>query len=655
MSCLAHFTYSGKLSPEDWVVSQRELVKRKLAVGAEPRRDGGVHFRVWAPATSKVSVELQRENGKTDLFPLTAEENGYFSGLLNSVHVGDLYKFRLDSGAFPDPASRFQPEGPHGPSQVIDPSIFKWTDEQWRGFEPKDIVLYEMHIGTFTSEGTWQAAMEHIPDLKHLGITALEIMPIADFPGRFGWGYDGVDLFAPTRLYGNPDDVRRFVNRAHEIGLMVLLDVVYNHVGPDGNYLPQFSKDYFSAKYKCEWGEAINFDGENAGPVREFFISNARYWIDEFHFDGVRLDATQQIFDDSKTHIIAEISKAARAAARQRPIYIVAENEPQETRLVRSYEASGYGLDSLWNDDYHHSAIVAATGRSEAYYSDYKGTPQEFISSAKYGYLYQGQWYKWQQKRRGTPAFDLSPKNFVVFVQNHDQIANSLRGVRLHQLTSPGTLKALTALTLLHPSTPMIFQGDEFSASTPFLYFADHNDELNKMVSKGRAEFLHQFRSIASDECRQVLADPGQIETFVRCKLDATERRENLTIGRMYADLLRIRREDEAIHDPEFVDGAVLSPDAFVLRYFSAVGDDRLLLVNLGKDLQLNPAPEPLLAPLENHGWRVLWSSESVKYGGCGTPPLETRANWMLPGHSAVLMEPDEQSLLPKVKLSQND
>jgi maltooligosyltrehalose trehalohydrolase len=390
---------------------------------------------------------------------------------------------------------------------------------------------------------------------------------------------------------------------------------------------------------------------QNAGPVREFFVSNARYWIDEFHFDGLRLDATQQIFDDSETHVLAEISKTAREAAGQRRIYLVAENEPQETRLVRSYEAKGYGLNSLWNDDYHHSVIVAATGRSEAYYSDYRGAPQEFISSAKYGYLFQGQWYKWQQNRRGTPAFDLSPANFVVFLQNHDQVANSLRGLRLHQLTSPGKLKALTALTLLHPSIPMIFQGDEFSASTPFLYFADHNPELNKMVSKGRAEFLHQFRSIACSEGRQVLAEPGHHETFIRCKLDPSERRKNVTPQRMYTDLLRIRREHKTIRDPKLIDGAVLSPDAFVFRYFSGTGDDCLLLVNLGSDLQLNPAPEPLLAPLENRGWRVLWSSESLDYGGCGTPPLETQANWMLPGQSAVLMEPDEQSELPKLNL----
>ena len=423
-----------------------------------------------------------RQGKWSEQFQLEAEEGGYFSGLVQEAKVGDLYKLRLDHGSFPDPASRFQPEGPHGPSQVVDANAFRWTDKDWVGRAVKDVVLYEMHLGTFTPEGTWRAAMEELAELARLGITTLEIMPIADFPGKFGWGYDGVNMFAPSRLYGTPDDARAFVNRAHELRMMVILDVVYNHFGPDGNYHGEFSKDYFSTKYKCEWGDPLNFDGENSGPVREFFVSNARYWIDEFHFDGFRFDATQSINDASERHIIAEISAAAREAAGRRSIYMVAENEPQETKLVRMCDAGGCGLDALWNDDYHHSAMVAATGSREAYYHDYKGSPQEFISAAKYGYLYQGQFYAWQKNRRGTAAFDLSAKNFVVFLQNHDQVANSLRGERLHQIAARPVLRALTALTLLSPSTPMLFQGDEFGASAPFFYFADHNAELNKMV-----------------------------------------------------------------------------------------------------------------------------------------------------------------------------
>jgi maltooligosyltrehalose trehalohydrolase len=634
--------------------AQTEM-QRKLPIGAELQPQGGVHFRVWAPESSSVSVELYSGGRISSVFPLHSESNGYFSGLIAEAKADSLYKLRLESGSFPDPVSRFQPEGPHGPSQIVDSSRFGWTDQNWMGRAVEDLVIYEMHIGTFTKDGTWRTAAEQLPELKDLGITMLEIMPLADFPGKFGWGYDGVDLFAPTRLYGTPDDLRAFINRAHELEMMVILDVVYNHIGPDGNYLKQFSQDYFTTKYSCEWGEALNFDGKNSDPVREFFTSNVRYWIEEFHFDGLRLDATQQIFDSSERHILADITTVARAAGRKRTIYIVGENEPQDTQLLRSCESGGFGLDAAWNDDYHHTAIVAATGKAEAYYSDYKGTPQEFISAIKHGFLYQGQWYKWQQKRRGTPALDLSPRKYVIFLQNHDQIANSLRGQRLHQITSPGKLKALTALTLLAPGTPMLFQGEEFAATSPFLFFADHNADLNRLVSKGRREFLHQFRTVACEECAGILAEPGDLATFNRCKLDFGDRERNRHIYKMHHDLLQLRKEDATIRNPDWIDGAVLGNDAFLLRYFSAEGMDRLLLVNLGIELYLNPAPEPLLAPPLNRGWRALWSTESPDYGGCGTPPLETQANWIILGHAAVLLKPNENSELPRVRLNQND
>ena len=574
--------------------------------------------------------------------------------MVTQARAGSLYKLRLENGSFPDPASRFQPNGPHGPSQIVDPGSFRWTDQNWRGLPVKELVLYEMHLGTFTAEGTWRAAQEHLAEIKKVGVNAIEIMPIADFPGRFGWGYDGVNMFAPSRLYGSPDEVRAFINRAHELGLMVILDVVYNHFGPDGNYLGDFSKDYFSTKYKCEWGEALNFDGENSSPVREYFVSNARYWIREFHFDGFRFDATQQIFDETEPHILAELSQAARDAAGEKSIYLVGENEPQHTKLARSVEFGGMGLDALWNDDFHHSARVAATGQREAYYLDYRGAPQEFVSAMKYGYLYQGQYYSWQKNRRGTPTFDLSARNFVIFLQNHDQIANSLLGERLSAITSPQTLRALTALTLLSPSTPMLFQGDEFGASAPFLYFADHNADLNKLVRKGRGEFLCQFRTIAAGETKPLLADPGDFETFRKCKLEHSERAGNVSTYRFYEDLLRIRREDPTLLDAEFLDGAVLSDRAFVLRYFSKTGEDRLLMVNLGATLYLNPCPEPLLAPIEGHGWQVLWTSEDPAYGGHGTPPLETECNWIIPGPAAVLMSPNENPKLAAAKLNQN-
>jgi maltooligosyltrehalose trehalohydrolase len=321
----------------------------------------------------------------------------------------------------------------------------------------------------------------------------------------------------------------------------------------------------------------------------------------------------------------------------------VAENEPQDTRLVRPAAQGGYGLDALWNDDFHHEAMVALTGRSEAYYSDYRATPQEFISAMKWGYLFQGQRYHWQKKRRGTPAFGLDPHRFVNYIQNHDQVANSLRGARAHDLTSPATLRAMTALMLLGPGSPMLFQGQEFAASTPFLYFADHNPKLANLVAKGRKEFLSQFRTIACAESEALLANPESEETFLRCKLDFAERERHPEIYALHRDLIRLRREDPVFSKPRRggMDGAVLGPDAFVLRFFGEEGNDRLLLVNLGRDLHLNPAPEPLLAPVEGCHWRTRWSSEDPSYGGCGSPPLETEENWWIPGQAALVLVPE--------------
>ncbi|EYF04775.1 Malto-oligosyltrehalose trehalohydrolase [Chondromyces apiculatus DSM 436] len=606
---------------------------------------GGVHFRVWAPRRARVQVVVAPGEAGARRVPLSAEERGYFSGQVEGIGAGARYAFLLDDDEKPyaDPVSRWQPEGPHGPSEVIDPSTFAWTDAGFPGVGLRGQVIYEMHLGTFTKEGTWEAAARRLPELKDLGATTLELMPIAEFPGRFGWGYDGVCMFAPYHHYGTPDDVRRFVDRAHALGLGVILDVVYNHLGPDGNYLRQFAHDYFSERYTTDWGEALNFDGERSGPVREFFLANAGYWLDEFHMDGLRLDATQSIFDSSGEHILAVIGRRVREVGGARTTLIIAENEPQETRLVRPTEKGGYGLDALWNDDYHHGAMAALTGRSQAYYSETPGTPQEFISAAKWGYLYQGQRYAWQKNRRGTAGLDLAPAKFVTFLENHDQVANSARGLRLHALTSRGRLAAMTALTLLMPGTPMLFQGQECASSPPFLYFADHGRDLAALVRKGRAHFMEQFPNMAHDEGQGLLDDPAAPETFEKCKLDPEDRVRHASTLAMHRDLIALRREDPVFsaQRPRGLDGAVLGPEAFVLRYFGEEGDDRLLLVNLGRDLHLVPAPEPLLAPPSGMRWQVLWSSEDPHYGGDGTPSIESEEEgWFLPGQSAVAMRP---------------
>ncbi|MBW3597955.1 MAG: malto-oligosyltrehalose trehalohydrolase [Planctomycetes bacterium] len=620
--------------------------QRRFPIGAEVFA-GGVSFRVWAPRRQGIRVALAEEESFENAreVELRPDDDGYFAASIEGVEAGMLYRFLLDDdpAPCPDPASRFQPHGPHGPSQIVDPSAFAWTDQAWRGVRSaKGQVIYEMHIGTFTPEGTWAAAGEHLADLAGLGVTILEIMPVGDFPGRFGWGYDGVNLFAPTRLYGTPDDFRRFVDRAHGAGLAVILDVVYNHVGPDGNFLPQFSEDYFTDRYPCDWGKAINFDGPNSHGVREFVLTNVSYWLQEFHLDGLRIDATQQIFDESSEHIIAAIARTARAAAPKR-VYVVGENEPQHVRLVQPPEQGGYGLDSLWNDDFHHSAMVAVTGRADAYYSDYRGAAREFLAAAKWGFLYQGQYYSWQKNRRGTPSLRRPPTCFVHFIQNHDQLANSGSGERFHRLTSPSRYRALTALLLLLPQTPMLFQGQEFGASTPFFYFADHHEEIARQVAQGRADFLSQFRLLATPEMQARLPDPGDPMTFARSKIDPNQRRAHAAEHNLHQDLLRLRREDPVFARQEAgsVDGEIAAEEALVLRFFGAVeGDDRLLIVNLGRDVYLAPAPLPLLAPPADRRWEVLWTSEDARYGGWGSPPPETETNWRLQGEAALVLRP---------------
>jgi len=590
-------------------------------------------------------VQVAQASGQIrEPLALVPEGNGYFSALDSMATAGDRYWLLAndDDYRLPDPASRFQPEGPHGPSVMIDPTTFVWHDDGWQGIHLADQVLYELHVGTFTGEGTFAAAIDRLGDLSDVGVTTIEVMPVGEFPGRFGWGYDGVNLFAPSHLYGTPDDFRAFVDAAHQTGLGVILDVVYNHLGPDGNYLPRFSSRYLSGK-RTEWGDALNFDGEDSAPVREFFTTNARYWIEEFHLDGLRLDATQQIFDQSSPHIIADVAAAVRAAAGDKATIVVGENEPQDVMLLRPREEGGCALDGLWNDDFHHSAWVAATGRAEAYYCGYHGSPQEFISAAKYGFLFQGEWYAWQHDRRGTPALDVSPERLIVFTQNHDQVANTARGHRVHRETSPARCRALAALLLLPPQTPMLFQGQEFAASSPFLYFADHKPELARLVRQGRAEFVSQFASIGSEPAEARVPDPSDIETFRRCKLDWSERSSHREAVALHRDLIRLRREDATLsrRTAGQLDGAVLADHAFALRFFGVGGDDRLLIVNLGPRLRPETIPEPLLAPPANRCWTMCFSTESPEYGGWGTPHVETeRHGWWIPAESAVLLRP---------------
>ena len=619
--------------------------KRRYPIGAELIGPNETHFRVWAPKAQHVDLVLEEsiaKYAKRTFHPLQREEGGYFSGSADTG-AGAHYRFRVNNAEHfhPDPDSRFQPDGPHGSSCIVDPTRFRWSDAAWPGKKLKGQIIYEMHVGTFTPEGSWRAAAEQLSELARIGVGVIEVMPIADFPGNFGWGYDGVDFFAPTRLYGTPDDLRHFVNQAHAQGLSVILDVVYNHFGPDGNYLGVYSEHYLRQGKANDWGDSINFDGPNSGPVREFFVTNSRYWIEEFHFDGFRFDATESIYDTSTDHILSEVGRAARKAAGKRDIILIAENERQNVTLIRSPADGGYGLDGVWNDDLHHSAMVALTGRREAYFTDYLGTPQEFISAVKYGYLFQGQSYTWQEAPRGTLAFGAPPEAFVAFLENHDQVANKIGGERVRFETSPGRHRAMTALLLLAPWSPMLFQGQEFGTSKPFLYFSDIGDEkLREAIRKGRLEFLSQFPSLTSSKVQQQLPIPSDPDTFNRCKLDFSERSTNTQLYDLHVDLIKLRREDSRFREqlPGGVDGAVLGPKSFLLRYFAKGNDERLLLVNIGERQSLEPMAEPLLAPPLGFEWTTLWSSDSVKYGGPGEVALPAQDPWTLPAESAIAL-----------------
>jgi len=604
----------------------RSEVARRYPIGAE-LADGGTHFRVWAPAAKRLTLVLESPQREIAMEP---EAGGYFNLFVRGLPAGTLYRLRLDDRPelHADPMSRFQPAGPFGPSQVIDPRDSAWTDSAWHGVtNPGAQVMYELHVGTFTRAGTYAAAAERLPYLADLGITTIEMMPVNDYAGAYGWGYDGVNLYAPTRNHGTPQELRAFIDRAHALGVAVILDVVYNHFGPAGNSHFIFAPE-FRAKTANDWGDALDYSRPG---VREFFVTNAAYWIDEFHFDGLRIDATQAILDDHNPHILADIVRHARAAAGTRRIFIVGENEPQDAALVTSH-----GLDALWNDDFHHSARVALTGATDGYFHDYRGTPQELVSAVKHGFLYQGQIYAWQRNPRGTPARDLSRRSFVHFLENHDQVANLGFGDRLTTLAQPAKLRALTALLLLSPEIPMLFQGQEMGSRAPWRFFCDHDPELSALVREGRAAFLRQFARLATHETQAALPDPTTRATFDACILDEPPL-DNPWL-RLHRDLIALRKQLPLDDD---VDGAVLGPETFCLRW-----PERLLLVNLGHTFRDNVLPEPLLAPPLRQGWRVQWSSEHPAYGGLGTPEPFTAARLAIPPCAAVLCAPDPSAYL---------
>jgi maltooligosyltrehalose trehalohydrolase len=610
---------------------------RRYHAGAEIVSGEEADLRVWAPDTPALTLVIDSRT-----VAMTRDADGYFS-VRTQARPGSRYGFRFDGDdkVYPDPASRSQPDGPHGLSAIVDLAAYAWHDADWRGAALPGQVLYELHIGTFTREGTWQAAVAQLPRLRDVGVTVIQMMPVGEFAGDFGWGYDGVLWFAPYHRYGTPADLQAFVDAAHQIGLAVILDVVYNHLGPSGNYLPRFSPHYLSRRYANEWGDALNFDGVRADGMRALVCANVAYWVREFHVDGFRIDAAQQIYDDSPEHILAALTRVARETAAPRSILVVAEDEPQRSKLMRPADAGGYGLDGIFNEDFHHSARVALSGAHEAYTSDYRGTSREWLSAALHGFLFQGQYYPWQSARRGAPALDRPAHQFVAFLENHDQVANAAIGRRLIDVTSAPSWRALTALLLLGPWTPLLFQGQEWGSRTPFGYFSDHEPDLQAAVFQGRQAFLSQFTRLSAAYEGATVDAIGR-PAFEACRLDHDFDAEANPHWRMFRDLLGLRRHDASLgqHAARLA-GSTLDDRTLVLRFIGRVAhEDRLMIVNLGPDIDLACAPDPLVAPPELFDWTVLWCSEDRPYGGVGIAGSLPPAKLLSTGQATTIFRP---------------
>ena len=496
--------------------------KHAMPFGAEVLSNESVRFRLWAPKAS--NVDLCLENGERGTLPLLPLGNGWFERISHEARGGSLYRFQIDHKTeVPDPASRFQPKDIQGPSAVVDPSVFSWNDENWRGRPWEEAVIYELHVGTFTPEGTFQALEKKLDYLRDLGVTAVELMPLADFPGRRNWGYDGVLPFAPDSSYGTPDDLKQLVQSAHARGLMVFLDVVYNHFGPEGNYLHLYSPQFFTDRHHTPWGDAINFDGPESRVIRDFFIHNALYWIEEYHFDGLRFDAVHAIVDDSEPDILTELAQTIRERfGTNRFVHLILENVDNAARYLNHDRTGAVQLyNAQWNDDIHHAIHVLLTGESDGYYADYSPDPLPHLCRClAEGFAYQGDHSEFHGKKRGERSHHLPPTAFVSFLQNHDQVGNRAFGERITQLAPAEAVKLAMEILLLAPQPPLIFMGEEFAASTPFFFFCDFHGDLAAAVTNGRRNEFTHFSKFSSPAERDSIPDPNAESTFLKSKLD---------------------------------------------------------------------------------------------------------------------------------------
>jgi maltooligosyltrehalose trehalohydrolase len=600
----------------------------KLERGAQPQPDGSTRFAVWAPNARTVDVAIEQD-GAVRTVRLDRAAEGVHRGIVPGVPPGTDYRYRLDGGpARPDPVSRWRPAGVHGPSRVLDPDDFAWSDARWRGQETADLLIYELHVGTFSRPGTFDGVIERLPALRDLGITALELMPVAEFPGGRNWGYDGVSPYAVQSTYGGPNGLKRLVDAAHRAGLAVLLDVVYNHLGPEGNYLHDFGP-YFSDRYRTAWGEGFNLDGPDSDEVRRYVVDNAVYWVGEYHLDGLRLDAADRIVDLGPIHIAEELGAAVHAVgeAAGRRTLVIAEIDANDPRWVKGRDVGGYGLDAHWSDDFHHAVHVALTGERSGYYADFT-QPGAVARVLERRYVNDGRYSPHRRRRHGRSAEDVPADRFVVAIQNHDQTGNRARGERLASLVPPAALRVAAALLLLSPYVPLLFMGEEHGETNPFLYFVSHGDPgLIEAVRHGRREEFAAF-AWAGD-----VPDPQAEETFEasRPRWQRAESGEGARMLSLYRDLIRLRRREPALRP-----GAA----AVRVRHDEAAG---WVAVRYDKEETVletvfNLSPEACAVPLERRDdWALALSTDAPGYGGQGKAAL-AGSEVGLPGYAAVLL-----------------
>ncbi len=579
-------------------------------LGATYLGNGRCQFTVWAPFIQKVEVHVT--SPEESILPLARDDQGYHQAIAEGVEPGSRYFYRLKSEKErPDPASRFQPGGVHGPSQVVD-SRFPWQDRNWAGLPLEKYIVYELHVGTFTDEGTFDAVIPHLDEMKALGITAVELMPVAQFPGNRNWGYDGVYPFAVQDSYGGPEGLKRLVDACHQKGLAVILDVVYNHLGPEGNYFTDFGP-YFTDRYRTPWGAALNFDGPHSDEVRRFFIENAICWLTEFHIDALRLDALHAILDISSYPFLEELSAAFHGQVEQleRKAYLIGESAANDARLIRPPEVGGYGLDAQWNDDFHHSLHVLLTGERTGYYEDF-GQLQHLVKAFKEGFVYSGQYSCYRRRRHGVPSGEIPAHRFVVFAQNHDQVGNRLNGERLSQLVPFEALKLAAGIVLLSPFIPLLFMGEEYGETAPFPYFVSHSEpELVEAVRRGRRDEFAAFR------WRGALPDPQDEVTFLNAKLNHGLRRDGQrgVLLEFYRELIQFRKQNPAL--------ACLSKESMDVR---AIEERGLLSLHRWKGdsevmalFNLNDNQAAAASPVPAGRWQKRLDSAEERWHGRGS------------------------------------